>query len=118
MMKKLSIKRLILSTVLLMTLTLAANPDVDYKAKYERQVYNNEILQNKITSQEMIIDDKTKTISEQNQEIEKQKIREQERMLFVIPFTQVGVSKDEVKGAAFAVLAVEVHPLFLIGFLF
>lgn len=116
MMIKKSMQRLTILIILLITLSAAANPEIDYKAKYDRQVYDNEILKNKIISQEMILDDKTKTITEKNQEIEIQKIKEKERML--LDLFGVGISKDEVKGVIFGALALEVHPLFLFGLLF
>lgn len=79
-------KTLILLLVTLSSLLIASN-DVNYKEKYERQVKANEDLVEYCQE----INDK---ISQQQTEIEINKVREQERMLIYIPFTTVGISKD------------------------
>lgn len=75
--------RLIILTILLASL----NADIDYKQKYEQQVANNITLRNHIVYQD-------KLISDQDKQIEIQKVKEHERMLLIIPFTDIGLSKD------------------------
>lgn len=81
-------KRLLLMAILCLSLSSA---EIDYKSKYQEQVFNNKQLVAEIEKQD-------KTILEKNQEIEIQKIKERERMLVVIPFTEIGISKDTANG--------------------
>lgn len=83
-------KTLTLSLVILTSIQIAS-ASVDYQKKYEEQVYNNQRLVEYCQEQD-------KTISDQKHALEIQKIKEQERLLLYIPFTQIGLSKDATIG--------------------
>jgi hypothetical protein len=72
-------KKLLVMAILSMNLLSAG--EIDYKNKYAEQVFANKQLVEEIQKQDIII-------LTQKQEIEIQKIKERERMIIAIPFTE------------------------------
>lgn len=85
---------------------LISSPESDLQAKYDRQVYNNQKLQEAVINR----DNHIKAL---DRIIEVQEIKEKERML--IDLFGIGISKDEAVGVIFGALAIEVNPAFILG---
>lgn len=81
-----------------MSLLIGSTTEIDWREKYAKQVHDNEQLITQVNNRDNHIKAQNKIIDEQDREIESQKIKEKERLILYIPFTEIGISKDHAIG--------------------